>query len=203
MQSRPQAQRIVLVTGGARSGKSTFAEECARQSEKRVVYVATAAVADAEMGRRIAEHRRRRPPAWETVEEPLNLDLALRQNDAPNRLFVVDCLTILLSNHLLARTGLEGERLASPEQRILNPDPRLTEDQVLDEILEYVQRVASIIPKLRADLILVTNEVGLGLVPDNPLGRLFRDLAGKANQVFAALAGEVYFVVSGIPLRVK
>ncbi|HHY94223.1 MAG TPA: bifunctional adenosylcobinamide kinase/adenosylcobinamide-phosphate guanylyltransferase [Firmicutes bacterium] len=183
--------RLVLVTGGARSGKSTFAERLALQSGKQVIYIATCLPGDEEMRQRIEEHRCRRPPSWTTVEEPLDPASIMGRYDNSGRCFLLDCLTLLVSNHLLRAAGQEGERV-EPGYR-----------DVGERVLALLGELASAVEKLQADAVLVTNEVGMGLVPEWPLGRLFRDLAGRANQCFAALADEVYLMVCGIPLQVK
>jgi len=187
------AGKVIFVTGGARSGKSTFAEGYARESGKKVVYIATSPVVDEETRRRIAAHRRRRPADWETVEEPFRLEEALRRYGSPDRLLLVDCLTLWLTNHLLERAGLDGEALADAARA----------ESILAELLAYAQATAALTREVAADVVLVSNEVGLGLVPDNPLSRLFRDLVGKSNQCFAAAADEVYVLFSGLPLRLK
>lgn len=187
------AGKVILITGGARSGKSTFAERYARESGKQVVYIATSPVVDEETRRRIAAHQRRRPPEWETVEEPLHLEEALCAHGRSGRLLLVDCLTLWLTNHLLARAGLEGEALADAARA----------EAILTDLLAYVEATADLTRALPAEVVLVTNEVGLGLVPDNPLSRLFRDLVGKSNQCFAAVADEVYVLFAGLPLRLK
>ncbi len=179
---------LILVTGGARSGKSRFAEDYAGSFGKRVVYIATAQNSDEEMQERIRLHRSRRPSDFITREEPFYPHRVLEQEKTENKLFLLDCLTILLSNHLLR--GGEGEDYAIYEQRS-------------KDTLDYVGQLAAGIREACAPFVVVTNEVGMGLVPGNILGRVFRDLAGRANQLLAAEAGEVWFLVSGIPQRIK
>jgi adenosylcobinamide kinase/adenosylcobinamide-phosphate guanylyltransferase len=181
---------VILVTGGARSGKSAFAERLALESGREVFYIATCTAGDEEMAQRIREHRSRRPPSWTTVEEPLQPGAVMRERDGPGRLFLLDCLTLLVSNLLLQIAGRDGEQLPA------RPD-------VSDQILRAADELAAVVASLEADTVVVTNEVGMGLVPDWPLGRIFRDLSGRVNQRFAALADEVYLMVCGIPLRVK
>jgi adenosylcobinamide kinase/adenosylcobinamide-phosphate guanylyltransferase len=165
---------ITLVTGGARSGKSAEAERRVLALPGPPVYIATAEAGDGEMAERIARHRQRRGAEWRTVEAPLALAGALEASDgAGPRL--VDCLTLWLSNVLLA--GREGEAAA--------------------EALEAVLR-AQVSP-----VVLVTNEVGAGIVPENALARAFRDAAGLLNQRIAAVADEVVLTVSGLPLVLK
>lgn len=187
------AGKVILITGGARSGKSTFAERYALDSGKEVIYVATSPVIDAEMQLRIAAHRRRRPANWKTVEEPFLLKEVLIEYGTPGRLLLVDCVTLWLTNHLLQKAGLDGQDLPSAEQA----------SAILQELLDYVQATAEVTCAVLADVVLVSNEVGMGLVPENRLNRIFRDLVGKANQSFAAVADEVYVLFSGLPLRLK
>jgi adenosylcobinamide kinase/adenosylcobinamide-phosphate guanylyltransferase len=160
------------VLGGARSGKSTFAERLAIECGEPVVYVATATPIDAEMAERIAQHRTQRPSTWRTLESAL--DLCLDYGDA--RTLVVEDLTLLLSN-LLARDSVTAEQ-------------------------ECVQQVNALLA-LDAHVIFVTNEVGMGIVPPYPLGRVFRDAMGRVNQAAAAVCAEVYLLVAGLPLRLK
>jgi adenosylcobinamide kinase/adenosylcobinamide-phosphate guanylyltransferase len=164
---------IELVIGGARSGKSSFAERQALESNLAVTYLATGEARDAEMTTRIAHHRTRRPAGWRTVEEPLALAGALRREAAPDLCLLVDCLTLWLTNVLLA------ER----------------EDEI-DQLL-------SALPVLPGRVILVSNEVGWGIVPENALARRFRDEAGRLNQHIAALCDRVTFVAAGLPLVLK
>ncbi len=185
--------KLVFVTGGARSGKSVFAERYARQSGKRVIYVATAEAYDGEMARRIEEHRRRRPAGWTTVEEPLWLAPVIRRDGDAGTLLLVDCLTMLISNHLLARAGTGGEELGSPARQA----------EIFGKIMAYLQETAVATRDSRADVVVVSNEVGMGLVPETPLGRLYRDLVGKANQEFAALADEAFVLFSGLPFKLR
>jgi adenosylcobinamide kinase/adenosylcobinamide-phosphate guanylyltransferase len=189
-----RAGKLLLVTGGARCGKSTFAENYAETSGREVVYVATCQGLDQEMKGRIAAHRRSRPSTWLTVEEHFLLDkVLLRYGRSLKRLLLVDCLTLWLTNVLLERVGFDGERLADEQ----------VGQVVFDYILARAKNIATLAAKVPAEVVLVTNEVGWGLVPENRLARLYRDLAGKVNQVFAAEADEVYMLVAGLPLRLK
>jgi len=165
---------IILITGGARSGKSVRAEARARAFAGQPVYIATAEALDCEMSERIARHRARRGKDWLERETPLELVTTLVETDGAGAR-LVDCLTLWLSN--LLHTGREWR----------------TEASVL----------ANALGRQRSPVVLVTNEVGLGIVPDNALARQFRDAAGILNQMVAGAADEVEFVVSGIPMRVK
>lgn len=165
-----------LILGGARSGKSALAVRRA-EGFAHVVWVATAEAHDAEMAERIARHRAERPAHWQTVEEPLRLAEVLRRVAANDTCVAVDCLTLWLTNLLLA------EDAALPER----------ETAALLETL----------PALPGEIVLVANEVGLGIVPENALARRFRDEAGRLNQRVAALCERVTFVAAGLPLVLK
>lgn len=165
---------IILITGGARSGKSTRAEARVRSFPGKPVYIATAEARDAEMSERIARHRARRGGDWLERETPIELVPALMETDGGGAR-LIDCLTLWLSN--LMHAGRDWER----------------EGHLLAETLG----------RQHGPVVLVTNEVGLGIVPDNALARRFRDAAGILNQMIARVADEVEFVVAGLPMRVK
>jgi adenosylcobinamide kinase/adenosylcobinamide-phosphate guanylyltransferase len=170
--------RRVLVLGGARSGKSAFAEQVAAECGEPVLYVATATAADAEMAERVAHHRAQRPAAWRTLEVPLGLAQAVADARGEARTVLVEDLTLLLAN--LLEDGADAEAA----------------ERAAGDDVEALLR-------LDAHVVLVSNEVGMGLVPPYPLGRLFRDALGRLNQHAAARAGEVYLIVAGLPLRLK
>jgi adenosylcobinamide kinase / adenosylcobinamide-phosphate guanylyltransferase len=165
---------VILITGGARSGKSKRAETRTRAFPGRPVYVATAEALDAEMEARIAIHRARRGTDWIEREVPLDLVPALAASDHGGAR-LVDCLTLWLSNLMHAERDWERE----------------------------VTELAGALPRLKSPVVLVTNEVGLGIVPDNALARSYRDAAGIMNQTIAAIADEVEFVVAGLPMKLK
>lgn len=175
---------MIFITGGARSGKSLLAEKIASERKGRVVYIATAETGDEEMRARVAEHQARRPEAWRTVEAANDLPAAVASALDSDGTVLVDCLTVYLSNLLLAQGIATAERV-----------------EMLVEA--EVERLAEVCRSGNGNVILVSNEVGMGIVPDNPLARAFRDMAGRANQRLAAEADEVYMCVSGIPLKVK
>jgi adenosylcobinamide kinase/adenosylcobinamide-phosphate guanylyltransferase len=164
---------IHLVIGGARSGKSTYAERQARESGLAVTYIATCEARDQEMNERIAHHRDRRPAEWRTVEEPLRLADALLREAGVDTCLMVDCLTLWLTNALL------GDRE------------------------EEIERLLTVLPTLPGRILLVSNEVGWGIVPENALARRFRDEQGRLNQRIAAIADDVTLVAAGLPLRLK
>lgn len=176
-----------LILGGARSGKSRFAEQLATDSGLPVTVVATAEALDAEMAARIARHRSDRPAHWRTVEAPRELAEVLRATCGDGQCVVVDCLTLWLANTL--GDGIPGAELAT-----IAPAPQSRSEQ---------EALLAALPDLPGELILVANELGLGLVPESPLGRLFRDEAGRLNQRVAALCERVSLVVAGLPLNLK
>jgi adenosylcobinamide kinase/adenosylcobinamide-phosphate guanylyltransferase len=171
--------RIILFTGGARSGKSTRAEQYAARLGRAVVYLATAEAGDDEMRERIARHQAQRPAAWPTVEAPLAPSAALREIPAGSAV-LLDCLSLLVTNLLLANEA--------------DPEPAVTAE---------VAAIMDVAAGQSLTLLIVTNEVGLGIVPAYPLGRVYRDLLGRANQQVAARADEVYLVVAGLPVEIK
>jgi adenosylcobinamide kinase/adenosylcobinamide-phosphate guanylyltransferase len=169
------APSSLLVLGGARSGKSRYAQQRAEDSGKRPVLVATAAAADAEMAERIAKHRGQRGPHWRVVEEEIDVAGALKREAAEDRIVLVDCLTLWLSNLMMNDKDIErtGEQLARSLGTLAGP------------------------------VILVSNEVGLGIVPENALARRFRDAQGWLNQRLAAHCESVVLIAAGLPLQLK
>jgi len=168
----------IFITGGARSGKSRAAEELALRYGSPLGYIATGVAGDGEMAARIDRHRARRGPGWRTIEEPVDLAGAITANQESCKALLVDCVTLWLTN-LLLKYGDAA--------------------RALQEVQAFLPVVAS----LNTPLILVSNEVGMGIVPDNALARSFRDLAGEANELLAAAADEVYVMFSGLPLKLK
>lgn len=183
------AKRFILVLGGARSGKSDFALKLARDIGGRVVFLATAQAHDDEMRERIAVHQQQRLQEWRTIEEPLNVADALGAQARNADVVLVDCVTLWVANLLAA---------ASPAG-VDEPDVAATADQLASQLgaLHDWYRSSS------ASLILVSNEVGMGLVPPYPSGRAFRDLLGGANQRLATLATEAYLLIAGMPVELK
>ena len=174
---------IIFITGGARSGKSTFAEKRAAESGSPLGYLATAQSLDSEMDQRVTLHRERRGDEWHTIEEPIFLAEELARCDGQYQAILVDCVTLWLSN-LLFKYEAAGEKC---------------EKRIHEELLRLIDTVQEMV----TPVILVSNEVGMGIVPDNALSRMFRDIAGTANQTLAAAADEVHVVISGIPLKLK
>lgn len=166
----------ILVLGGARSGKTTLAERLAMRMGTSPAYLATAEALDDEMAERVAAHQRQREGRFATIEEPMELAQALFAAAQTHDVILVDCLTLWITNLLSMERDVADE---------------------VDSLVEMLEGIES------SRVILVSNEVGLGIVPDNPLARSFRDLAGSAHQRLAEICGSVYFVVAGIPMTVK
>jgi adenosylcobinamide kinase/adenosylcobinamide-phosphate guanylyltransferase len=171
---------LILILGGARAGKSAFAMRLAASSA-RVCFIATAEALDDEMRTRIVCHRAQRPSHWMTIEEPKRLDLALSQA-CEAEVVIVDCLTLLVSNWLLA----------SKDERACT-----------EEVGRIVESILAAARKNEQTIICVSNEVGLGVVPETSLGRAFRDLLGRVNQQVAQNATQVYLLVAGLPIQLK
>jgi len=177
--------RLTLVLGGARSGKSRYAE--GRAAQAAVLFVATAQPLDAEMAARIAAHRADRPATWRTLEAPAKVAEAIAADPGPAEVVLVDCLT-LLANNLFA--------IGEAEDRAAH---RRAEAELLAEVEALIQLHSG----SHAEWIVISNELGLGLVPPNPLGRAYRDALGRANQHLAQAADEVILMVAGLPLWLK
>jgi adenosylcobinamide kinase/adenosylcobinamide-phosphate guanylyltransferase len=171
-------KKVYFITGGARSGKSSFAEDLAKDVSGKRAYIATAQALDPEMAAKIEMHRRGRDRAWDTYEEPLAVAELLKKLSSRYQVVLLDCLTLWLSNVMAHADGDEA---------------------VTDRSRELVAAVE----EFPGSCIVVSNEVGLGIVPDNPLARKFRDFAGMLNQNMARAADEVYFTASGIPVKIK
>jgi len=170
--------RIIFITGGVRSGKSSYAVKLAGKMNREVIFLATGSAKDGEMRKRISVHRKARPSHWETIEEGKDLISVLSTIKSPPKILIIDCLTFLVSNLLLSHYTEES-------------------------ILRSIEEIAKLILKSTHTAIVVSNEVGWGVVPNSSLGRKFRDVLGKANQMMAEYAQEVYLMVSGIPVKLK
>lgn len=177
---------IILVTGGARSGKSTFAESI-YEDKRDVVYIATSKIWDKEMEERVKLHQSSRPSYWRTFEGNYSLVDALGEE----KNYLLDCITVLISNIMFDMTK-EKEYI----------DYHL-QSQVEDKIYEELDSLIKVIEDKGYNLVLVTNEVGYSLVPDNHIGRVFRDIQGRINQRMAALSHQVYLVCCGLPVKIK
>jgi len=169
---------LIFITGGARSGKSKYATRLAKNMTREVIFLATGTAKDEEMKKRIEEHKKSRPAWWKTIEEANDIAPILLKIKPSCKLVIIDCLTFFVSNLLLNKVS---EKV----------------------ILERTKRMAEIILQAHYTTIVVSNEVGGGIVPDNELGRKFRDIIGLANQIMAESAQKVYLIVSGIPIKLK
>ena len=171
-------KRLIFVTGGCRSGKSQFALDYANRRFQKKLYLATCEALDEEMVRRIEHHQLRRGSDWQTVEEPIEIAEAIKQHENDVEVILLDCLTLWLSNLLI----------------------RKKDDR---EIMNELSRLVDTVSQGQTSFVFVSNEVGMGLVPTEPLGRRFRDLSGMTNQKIAEVAQMVVFMVSGIPIFLK
>ena len=176
------AKKTILILGGARSGKSHYAQQVATKLNDKVLFVATGEALDEEMQARIAEHVKARPKNWRTLEMPTDVGKKIERQIGDAKVVTIDCLTLLVSNLLRDE-----------------PEYPKAEKRVASEINELIAAM----DKLDANFIIVSNEVGMGLVPETRLGRIYRDLLGIANQRIAQHATEVYLMVAGSPARIK
>ena len=181
--------KSILIIGGARSGKSHFAQELALKSGKSVLFVATATAGDEEMQHRIKEHQKARPATWPTLEVTTHIASQIEQKIGKAQMVIIDCIPLLVNNIFSQYIDQNSEQIDAP----------LIEKKVTSEISELVE----CIKHTDASFIIVTNEVGTGLVPVNKMGRLYRDLLGKANRLLAQGVDEVYLMVAGLPVRIK
>lgn len=177
--------KLILVTGGARSGKSSFAEKYVAKYGKNIAYIATSQVLDEEMAYRVKLHRERRPENWQTFEAPKDAHAAISEAGKTCDMILFDCLTVYISNILCGMDNLEDEEL------------------LFQTVKQQYELLLLAVGETEATVVIVTNEVGAGIVPMNKLARHFRDLAGLANQAMAKEATEVYLVVSGMAVNVK
>ena len=181
--------KTIIITGGARSGKSYFAQQLAMELGQPVLFVATAEAGDEEMRQRIQEHRKARPSAWCTLEVTTHVGSRIKQKINSAQVVIVDCIALLVNNIFNQYECPTGEQI----------DASLIEVKLTAEINELVEHI----DQIDAIFIIVTNEVGLGLVPANRVGRLYRDLLGKANQMLVRQADEVYLMVAGLAVPIK
>jgi adenosylcobinamide kinase/adenosylcobinamide-phosphate guanylyltransferase len=188
--------RFYFITGGSRSGKSAYAEQLAAALERPVTYVATAEAKDPEMAERIARHRQRRPASWTTIEEPRAVAELIERIGQQDRVILIDCLTLLVTNLMYQDRPVQDDSASQGESPGWH-------DRIEETVMAEMRHLAEAARDSRAQVILVSNEVGLGIVPADPETRLFRDLAGWANQVMADRADRALMLVSGLALDLK
>jgi adenosylcobinamide kinase/adenosylcobinamide-phosphate guanylyltransferase len=183
--------KIIFITGGARSGKSRFAESLLAGKDN-VLYVATGIGFDDEMKDRITRHQSQRNPSWKTVECYNGLARSLR-HDLPDRgSIMLDCVTIMISNFMVLETGVDWDSAGIDAA-----------DKIEQTIKEEISAFLEMARDFNGQTLIVSNELGMGIVPPTPLGRYYRDIAGKMNQMIAGAADDVYLMVSGIPMKIK
>lgn len=183
---------ITLVTGGARSGKSRFGESILTEEDRQVLYIATAKIYDTEMEDRVEKHRLQRPASWHTLEEYRHFRQVLPAWKNKVEGVFLDCVTLMVTQLMLDNCDQPWESLTSPEV-----------DDIERRIQEEVEGLMMTLKEMAVPAVIITNEVGFGIVPRDKLSRDFRDIAGRINQRMASLADEVYLVVSGIPVKIK
>ena len=182
-------KKIILLLGGARSGKSHFAQEYARRNVGKVLFVATATAGDEDMRLRIVKHKEDRPSHWRTLEATTEIGIRIEANAGDAELIIIDCITMLVNNIFSRYDERQFDTISNA---------------VLEkEVIAEIEQLQQCLKKVNASFLIISNEVGLGLVPDNRMGRLYRDILGRANQMLTQTADEVFLLVAGIPLRVK
>ena len=184
--------RAILVTGGARSGKSKFAEQLIGEIGQKVLYIATSIVMDEEMQKRVEVHQQSRPKHWDIFEGYQDLHKVIQDRGEEYLGILIDCVTILITNLMFAVPHVDFSDLNEHNIELIQK----TIDQQIESLLEAIG-------ECEATVVLVTNELGCGIVPESKLGRIFRDIAGRVNQRLGVYANEVYLVVCGIPLQIK
>ncbi len=172
----------IFIIGGARAGKSTYAQKLAEDIGGEVLFVATAEAKDEDMSLRIEGHKKSRPLNWRTLEAPVSVANAIGDNIGDASVVIVDCITMLVSNIVLSTSDASSAEF---------------------EVLKGIDALIGVMASKSSAYIIVSNEVGLGIVPDNALSRIYRDCLGRANQKLAQYANEVYFLAAGIPVKIK
>ncbi|NME36547.1 MULTISPECIES: bifunctional adenosylcobinamide kinase/adenosylcobinamide-phosphate guanylyltransferase [Fusobacterium] len=184
--------KIIYVSGGARSGKSGYAEDYIAERYSKKIYLATGIAFDDEMKDKIEKHKRRRGKNWKTIENYKNIPNLLKEHMEGYDVVLLDCLTNMITNYMILDNEKDWEKISMEE---INGIKKF--------ITREIERIIQFIRENPIDMVVVTNELGMGLVPDNYLGRYFREIAGKINQIVAKESDEAYFVVSGIPMKLK
>ncbi|WP_419725839.1 bifunctional adenosylcobinamide kinase/adenosylcobinamide-phosphate guanylyltransferase [Terrisporobacter petrolearius] len=182
---------IILVTGGARSGKSSFAESLCIKQNNKTAYIATSVAFDDEMKNRVKKHQESRPISWKTYEIYKDIYSIVKELNKNHDTVIMDCVTLMVNN-LMFTHGIEVDEATSEELNELE-----------NYIREQITKLLEAVKKTNLYFVIVTNEIGMGIVPENKLSRIYGDFVGRANQLIASYSNEVYFVVSGIPMKVK
>ena len=183
--------KIILVTGGARSGKSNFAESLCINQNNRTAYIATSVAFDEEMKNRVKKHQESRPKEWKTYEIYKDIYSIVETLDKNHDTVIMDCVTLMVNN-LMFTYGIDVDKATSEEL-----------DELENYIREQIIKLLEAVKKTNLYFVIVSNEIGMGIVPENKLARIYGDFVGRANQLIAKYSDEVYFVVSGIPMKVK
>lgn len=182
---------IILVTGGARSGKSSFAESLCIKQNNKTAYIATSVAFDDEMKNRVKKHQESRPKNWKTYEIYKDIYSIVEELNKNHDTVIMDCVTLMVNN-LMFTHGIEVDEATCEELNELE-----------NYIREQITKLLEAVKKTNLYFVIVTNEIGMGIVPENKLSRIYGDFVGRANQLIASYSNEVYFVVSGIPMKVK
>ncbi|RKD22498.1 adenosylcobinamide kinase /adenosylcobinamide-phosphate guanylyltransferase [Caminicella sporogenes DSM 14501] len=185
-------KKIILITGGARSGKSSFAEKYVSEIGKKIAYIATAIPFDDGMKNRIKRHRESRPSEWTTFEMYRDIYKHIQKIAKKHDTVLLDCMTIMITNLMFDNSNIDWDKVDWEEV-----------DDIENDIKEQIVLLIDEVKKAEINMVIVTNELGMGIVPESRLSRIFRDIAGRMNQLIAGKADEVYFIVSGIPVKIK
>ena len=183
--------KIILVTGGARSGKSGFAESLCREQNNSTAYIATSVAFDDEMKERVRKHQESRPKEWKTYEIYKDIYSIIDEIGEKHDTVIMDCVTLMVNN-LMFTYGIDVDKATSKEL-----------DELENYIRDQIEKLLDAVKKTNLYFVIVSNEIGMGIVPANKLSRIYRDFVGRANQLIGKYSDEVYFVVSGIPMKVK
>ena len=182
---------IILVTGGARSGKSSFAESLCKNQNNRIAYIATSIAFDDEMKNRVKKHQESRPKEWKTYEIYKDIYSIIDEIGEKHDTVIMDCVTLMVNN-LMFTYGIDVDKATSKEL-----------DELENYIRDQIEKLLDAVKKTNLYFVIVSNEIGMGIVPANKLSRIYSDFVGRANQLIGTYSDEVYFVVSGIPMKVK
>ena len=184
--------KLIYISGGARSGKSGFAEKYIEERYEKKIYLATGIAFDDEMKDKISKHKRKRGKNWKTIENYKNIPTLLKGHIEGYDAILLDCLTNMVSNLMILENDIDWEKVTIEEV-----------NKIKEKMVKEVKKILNFVEENDIDMVVVSNELGMGLVPNNYLGRYFREIAGKINQIAAEKSEEAYFVVSGIPMKLK